>query len=150
MSNHRLTPSARFTAATNTWPDYKETMEIGKDYREGEYDSKFANRWPDAAFPEFKTVSNEFFEKCHLLHLEIMRALALAMGLGEAFFDDKVDQKAHNLRLFVALSRCSSSFFFFGSVFSPTRANVVYSLNYPPIEREKIAGGGNRAGSHSE
>ncbi|GAA5892411.1 isopenicillin N synthase family dioxygenase [Sporobolomyces salmoneus] len=103
-------------------PDYKETMEIGKDYREGDYDSKFSNRWPDKAFPGFKPISNDFFEKCHLLHLEIMRALALAMGLGENFFDDKVDQKAHNLRL----------------------------LNYPPVEREKIAGGGNRAGSHTD
>lgn len=76
-------------------------MEIGKDYREGDYDSRFPNRWPESTFPEFKTISNEFFEKCHLLQLEIMRALALAMGLGEGFFDDKVDQKAHNLRLCV-------------------------------------------------
>ncbi|GAA6058855.1 hypothetical protein JCM10212_002799 [Sporobolomyces blumeae] len=103
-------------------PDYKETMEIGKDYRDGEYDSKFPNRWPEAAYPEFRTVANDFFEKCHLLHLEIMRALALAMGLGESYFDSKVNQKAHNLRL----------------------------LNYPSIEREKLANGGNRAGSHSD
>ncbi|GAA5944423.1 isopenicillin N synthase family dioxygenase [Sporobolomyces koalae] len=103
-------------------PDYKETMEIGKDYREGDFDSKFPNRWPDAAYPEFKTISNAFFEKCHLLHLEIMRALALAMGLGESYFDDKVSQKAHNLRL----------------------------LNYPSIESRKISDGGNRAGAHSD
>lgn len=42
---------------------------------------------------------NQFFEDCHKLHVEIMRALALAMGLSESFFDDKVNQKAHNLRL---------------------------------------------------
>lgn len=80
-------------------PDYKETMEIGKDYREGDFDSKFSNRWPLESFPEFKAISNDFFEKCHLLHLEIMRALALAMDLGEDYFDKKVDQKSHNLRL---------------------------------------------------
>ncbi|GAA5931246.1 hypothetical protein JCM1841_000873 [Sporobolomyces salmonicolor] len=103
-------------------PDYKETFEIGKDYKEGDYDSSFENRWPEKEYPEFRPFANAFFEKCHLLHVEIMRALALAMGLGEHFFDEKVNQKAHNLRL----------------------------LNYPPIEREKIASGGNRAGSHSD
>ncbi|GAA5990983.1 hypothetical protein JCM11641_007727 [Rhodosporidiobolus odoratus] len=103
-------------------PDYKETMEIGKDYKEGSFDSRFENRWPDAEFAEFKPFMNDFFATCHRLHLEIMRALALAMDLGEGFFDDKVNQQAHNLRL----------------------------LNYPSIESAKIASGGNRAGSHSD
>ncbi|GAA5822175.1 hypothetical protein JCM11251_004881 [Rhodosporidiobolus azoricus] len=103
-------------------PDYKETMEIGKDYKEGDLDSPYENRWPDAEFPEFKPFMNDFFATCHKLHLEIMRALALAMGLGESFFDTKVNQQAHNLRL----------------------------LNYPSIEREKIDNGGNRAGAHSD
>lgn len=65
---------------------------------------------------------NTFFSHCHLLHVQILRALALALDLGEDFFDNKVDQQAHNLRL----------------------------LNYPPIEASKIQGGGNRAGSHSD
>ncbi|KAL7341749.1 thymine dioxygenase [Rhodotorula toruloides] len=103
-------------------PDYKETMEIGKDYKDGPYDSPFENRWPETDLPDFKPFMNQFFEDCHRLHVEIMRALALAMGLGEGFFDDKVNQKAHNLRL----------------------------LNYPSIEKAKIEGGGNRAGSHSD
>ncbi|GAA5855588.1 hypothetical protein JCM9279_002991 [Rhodotorula babjevae] len=103
-------------------PDFKETMEIGKDYREGPDDSPFENRWPENEFPDFKTFMNDFFEKNHQLHLEIMRALALAMGIGETFFDDKVAQRSHNLRL----------------------------LNYPPIEKAKILNGGNRAGSHSD
>ncbi|BGP39224.1 hypothetical protein JCM10450v2_003180 [Rhodotorula kratochvilovae] len=103
-------------------PDFKETMEIGKDYREGPDDSPFENRWPEADLPGFKPFMNDFFETNHQLHLEIMRALALAMGLGEDFFDDKVAQKSHNLRL----------------------------LNYPPVEKAKIANGGNRAGSHSD
>ncbi|GAA6004822.1 hypothetical protein JCM10207_008417 [Rhodosporidiobolus poonsookiae] len=103
-------------------PDYKETMEIGKDYKEGPYDSPYENRWPEAEFPAFRPFMVDFFASCHALHVEIMRALALAMGLGENFFDDKVDQQAHNLRL----------------------------LNYPSIERSKLEGGGNRAGSHSD
>lgn len=71
-------------------------MEIGKDYH-----SKWANQWPPEQ-PEFKTFMNSYFEECHLLHLEIMRALATAMGLGESFFDSMVNEKAHNLRLYVA------------------------------------------------
>ncbi|GAA5878454.1 hypothetical protein JCM8547_006587 [Rhodosporidiobolus lusitaniae] len=103
-------------------PDYKETMEIGKDYKEGAYDSPYENKWPETEFPEFKPFMNSFFATCHTLHVEILRALALALDLGEHFFDDKVNQQAHNLRL----------------------------LNYPPVEKEKIEGGGNRAGSHTD
>lgn len=29
-------------------------MEIGKDYKEGSYDSPFENKWPSTEFPEFK------------------------------------------------------------------------------------------------
>jgi len=108
-------------------PDYKETMEIGKDYREGDFDSKFENRWPQEAFPEFKEISNDFFEKCHLLHLEIMRALALAMGLGEDYFDKKVDQKSHNLRLYVFRLHCSER--------SKLTASIVDSTTLPSNER---------------
>lgn len=67
------------------------------------------NRWPETDLPDFKPFMNQFFEDCHRLHVEIMRALALAMGLGEGFFDDKVNQKAHNLRLCVKSPSSSSS-----------------------------------------
>lgn len=46
--------------------DYKETMEIGKDY-----DSVWPNMWPEEEFPEFKDWANGFFESCHLLHVEV-------------------------------------------------------------------------------
>lgn len=113
-------------------PDYKETMEIGKDY-----DSVWPNMWPeDTEAPGFKEFMNSFFETCHKvslgifedrstvsmhadlvlfrcvvlsqLHVQIMSALALAMGLGEHFFDKMIDQQAHNLRLYVALLSQSS------------------------------------------
>lgn len=72
-------------------------MEIGEDKN---LVSKWPNLWPEKGeLDSFKPFFNDFFERCHGLHLEIMRALALAMGLGEAFFDDKVNEKAHNLRL---------------------------------------------------
>ncbi|KAM0751545.1 thymine dioxygenase [Meredithblackwellia eburnea MCA 4105] len=101
-------------------PDFKETMEIGEDANTV---SPWPNMWPkDEECPGFKAFMNDFFNDCHELHLEIMRALALAMNLGEGWFDDKVNEKAHNLRL----------------------------LNYPSVESSLIANGGNRAGSHSD
>jgi isopenicillin N synthase-like dioxygenase len=74
--------------------DYKETFEIGKDY-----DSVWPNMWPEKELPDFKPFCNSFFLTCHRLHVEILRALALAMGLGENFFDMMTDQMAHNLRM---------------------------------------------------
>lgn len=50
--------------------DYKETMEIGKDY-----DSVWQNRWPDAELPEFKPWANSFFASCHKLHTEVSYSL---------------------------------------------------------------------------
>jgi hypothetical protein len=42
-------------------------MEIGKDYKEGPYDSKFENKWPESEFPEFKRSSP--FSSSLLLYL---------------------------------------------------------------------------------
>lgn len=51
-----------------------------------------------------------------------MRSIALGLDLEEKFFDAKVDQQCHNLRL----------------------------LSYPPIKRALLGGAGQaRAGSHS-
>jgi len=51
-----------------------------------------------------------------------MRSIALGLGLGEHFFDDKINDQCHNLRL----------------------------LSYPPVERTLLGGEGQaRAGVHS-
>ena len=80
-----------------TIPDLKESMEIGRDGIEG-----MPNRWPDAIDAEgqdFKQVMQAFFHTCKDLHTQVMRAIAVGMGLSEHFFDDFVDAGDNNLRL---------------------------------------------------
>jgi isopenicillin N synthase-like dioxygenase len=50
-----------------------------------------------------------------------MRAIALGLDLDEMFFEDKIHEKFHNLRL----------------------------LSYPPIKTSLLKEGQNRAGAHS-
>ena len=51
-----------------------------------------------------------------------MRTIALGLGLPESWFDDKIDDQCHNLRL----------------------------LSYPPVERGQLQKDGQaRAGAHS-
>jgi isopenicillin N synthase-like dioxygenase len=51
-----------------------------------------------------------------------MRSIALGLNLGEQFFDDKINEQCHNLRL----------------------------LSYPPVKRAILGGEGQaRAGAHS-
>ncbi|CAK7263990.1 hypothetical protein SEPCBS57363_000844 [Sporothrix epigloea] len=109
-------------------PDMKESIEIG---REGE--PKYPNQWPDettAAAQEseiagFKATMVDFHDKCKAVHVEVMRAIAVGMGLGERHFDDYVDVGDNTLRL----------------------------LHYPPVARDvfrssKVAQV--RAGEHSD
>ncbi|KAF8646383.1 hypothetical protein AX16_007249 [Volvariella volvacea WC 439] len=100
-------------------PDYKETMEIGRDW-----DSAWKNQWPNEGdVPRFKNTMLDFYETCHNLHVEVMRSIALGLDLEESFFDDKIDEQCHNLRL----------------------------LSYPPIKRSLLDGEGQaRAGAHSD
>ena len=99
-------------------PDYKETMEIGRDW-----DKTWKNRWPvEGAVPEFRDTMLHFFQTCHELHVLVMRAIALGLDLEETFFDDKINEQYHNLRL----------------------------LNYPPIGRHLLEQDGRaRDGAHS-
>ncbi|KAL0573114.1 hypothetical protein V5O48_008836 [Marasmius crinis-equi] len=103
----------------NKAPDYKESMEIGRDW-----DSEWRNMWPqESDAPEFKNTMLAFYQTCHELHVEMMRSIALGLGLEEQFFDKKIDKQCHNLRL----------------------------LSYPPIKRLLLDGEGQaRAGAHSD
>jgi isopenicillin N synthase-like dioxygenase len=93
-------------------------MEIGRDW-----DKTWRNQWPqESDAPRFKQTMLDFFQTCHELHVHVMRAIALGLGLEEFFFDRKIDQQCHNLRL----------------------------LSYPPIKTQLLRGGGQvRAGAHS-
>lgn len=77
--------------------DLKESHEIG---REGEPD--FPNPWPDRfddAGTLFKTQMLHFFDRCSTLHVQVMRAMAVGLGLDEAWFDPFCDGGDNTLRL---------------------------------------------------
>lgn len=73
-------------------PDLKETFQMGKNDPDGE-----KNRWPED--PRFQIVMEDFFERGRLLHSQIMRAVALGLGLDEGFFDEFIDEGDNSLRL---------------------------------------------------
>ncbi|KAH7328445.1 hypothetical protein B0I35DRAFT_448196 [Stachybotrys elegans] len=103
-------------------PDLKESYEIG---REGE--SGHPNQWPTEqgeGMAGFKTDMLGFFDQCKAMHIEVMRAIAVGMGLDEGFFDGYLDVGDNTLRL----------------------------LHYPEVSAEVFAKNPNqvRAGEHSD
>lgn len=117
-------------------PDLKESIEIGRDW-----DADWKNQWPqESDAPGFKRTMLDFYQvffrvhallpiftslltqTCHDLHVHVMRSIALGLDLDQNFFDDKINEQCHNMRL----------------------------LSYPPIKRALLEGGEQtRAGSHS-
>jgi isopenicillin N synthase-like dioxygenase len=79
-------------------PDLKESLEIG---REGEPNAP--NMWPstegDDEAKQFKQTMLDFHNTCKELHMQIMRAIALAMGIEESWFDGFTDVGDNTLRL---------------------------------------------------
>ncbi|KAJ3822517.1 hypothetical protein F5878DRAFT_629272 [Lentinula raphanica] len=98
IGRERVTQSAdaaEILALREKAPDFKESMEIGRDW-----DSEWKNQWPqESDAPGFKRTMLDFFQTCHDLHVEMMRSVALGLDLSEDFFDRKVDKQCHNLRL---------------------------------------------------
>ncbi|KAJ7490307.1 hypothetical protein B0H11DRAFT_2156573 [Mycena galericulata] len=115
----QATDAAEIAALREKAPDFKETMEIGRDW-----DSAWKNQWPNAAnAPGFKETMLNFFQTCHQLHVHVMRSIAIGLELEEGFFDQKIQEQCHNLRL----------------------------LSYPPIKRALLDNEGQaRAGAHSD
>ncbi|KZF26682.1 thymine dioxygenase [Xylona heveae TC161] len=78
-------------------PDLKESLEIGREGEEGR-----PNHWPDH-FDEhgkvFKDIMIDFFDLCNELHRQIMRAIALGMGIDLSYFDEYTGDKSNTLRL---------------------------------------------------
>ncbi|KAH9045327.1 Clavaminate synthase-like protein [Lactarius pseudohatsudake] len=76
-------------------PDSKETMEIGYDW-----DETWKNQWPqEGDVPGFKQTTLSFFQTCHELHTIVMRSIAVGLDLDEMYFEDKINEQQHNLRL---------------------------------------------------
>ncbi|KUI59318.1 hypothetical protein VP1G_06586 [Cytospora mali] len=104
-------------------PDIKESFEIGR-----ETDPDYPNQWPveepGTAVDGFKKTMLDFHDQCKAIHVEVMRAVAVGMGLDEGYFDSFTDAGDNTLRL----------------------------LHYPSVKSEvfKINPGQVRAGSHSD
>ncbi|KZP07746.1 Clavaminate synthase-like protein [Athelia psychrophila] len=122
FGRERVTQSAdaaEIAALRAKAPDSKETMEIGRDW-----DATWKNQWPqESDAPQFKSTMLDFFQTCHELHTVVMRSIAVGLDLDELFFEDKINEQSHNLRL----------------------------LSYPPIKTSLLRGDGQaRAGAHSD
>ncbi|KAG8883056.1 hypothetical protein FRB97_007321 [Tulasnella sp. 331] len=103
-------------------PDFKESIEIGRDW-----DSTWKNQWPPSTGPtglsKFKPTFLDFFQTCHNLHARVMQSVALGLDLPQTFFDDKIQEQYHNMRL----------------------------LNYPSVDTRLLKSEGQaRAGAHSD
>ncbi|KAF5548586.1 gibberellin 20-oxidase [Fusarium napiforme] len=102
-------------------PDLKESLEIGREDEPGH-----PNRWLEETgdLVGFRKDMLGFFEKCRQLHVEVMKAIAVGMGLDDRFFDSFVDVGDNTLRL----------------------------LHYPAVESNifKTKPGTVRAGAHSD
>ncbi|KAK7186151.1 hypothetical protein DPSP01_000780 [Paraphaeosphaeria sporulosa] len=79
-------------------PDLKESLEIGREGEEG-----MPNMWPpvdgDDDAKTFKEVMLGFHDTCKDLHMQLMRAIALGMGIDESWFDGFTDGGDNTLRL---------------------------------------------------
>ncbi len=116
-----LTPFKVETAKGAALPDLKEFWHIG---RETARDSKYAaimapNVWP-AEVPGFRELGYALYAALGELGRQLLAALALNLGLPEAWFDDKVDHGNSILR----------------------------AIHYPPIESVDIPNV--RAGAHED
>lgn len=77
--------------------DLKESFEIG---REGE--PNHPNHWPDQFDDEgkvFKKRMLDFHDKCKQLHMSVMSAIAVGLGIDEHYFDSFCDGGDNTLRL---------------------------------------------------
>ncbi|KAI5840182.1 hypothetical protein DFP73DRAFT_482991 [Morchella snyderi] len=84
-------------ALRNENPDLKESFEIGRDHVPG-----LPNHWPEHLDEEgkvFTETMKTFFETCKGLHIEVMRAIGLGMGLEMGFFDKFTSGGDNTLRL---------------------------------------------------
>jgi isopenicillin N synthase-like dioxygenase len=81
------------TSGNKDTSDLKEAFDIGK-----ENDPTRPNQWPEG-WTEFRDDMNSFFEKCHQVHLVLLRALAQQVGIDENFFEPHVNARDHFFRV---------------------------------------------------
>lgn len=75
--------------------ELKESFEIGREPHD-----KYQNHWPEAGKVDgFREQMVAFFDGCKDLHMQVMRAIAMGLGLEESHFDGFVDLGDNTLRL---------------------------------------------------
>jgi isopenicillin N synthase-like dioxygenase len=77
--------------------DLKESFEIGREGEEG-----LPNHWPDRFDSDgtaFKEQMVDFFEQCKEVHMQIMQAIAVGLGIDGTWFDSYCDGGDNTLRL---------------------------------------------------
>lgn len=116
-----MTDPAEIEKIRSAAPDIKESYEIGREDEPGH-----PNPWPaeQDELVGFKSTMTNFFDQCKALHVEVMRAIAVGMGIDANYFDSFVDVGDNILRL----------------------------LHYPAVKSEvfKINPGQVRAGEHTD
>jgi isopenicillin N synthase-like dioxygenase len=92
----QLTDKAAVAELRAQVPDLKESFEIGRENEPGH-----PNQWPsgDTAAADFREIMTDFFSECKKLHVEVMRAIAVGMGIDETYFDRFTDGGDNTLRL---------------------------------------------------
>lgn len=78
--------------------ELKESFEIGREPHD-----EYRNRWPaeaaGSAVDGFRADMVRFFATCKDLHVQVMRAIAIGLGLAETHFDGFVGGGDNTLRL---------------------------------------------------
>ena len=120
----QLTEKDDVEALRQAVPDLKESLEIGREGQEN-----CPNMWVPEDMDggwggKFKTEMLEFFQQCKELHVQVMRSIAVGLGIDETWFDGYTNGGDNTLRL----------------------------LHYPPVKKEVFDKNPNqvRAGEHSD
>ncbi|KAI9803146.1 MAG: hypothetical protein M1833_001217 [Piccolia ochrophora] len=85
--------SPQRTSGDTKHSDQKEAFDVGRDD-----DPTRPNQWP-ANLPGFQKDMNDFFQRCHEVHLELLRVLAKQVGIDEDFFEPFVGARDHWFRV---------------------------------------------------
>ncbi|CAH0052396.1 unnamed protein product [Clonostachys solani] len=81
--------------------DAMEVMDIKESFDQGpKEDELYPNRWPDEQdLPGFRSFMEIFYDSCHEVHLNILRAIETGMDLRPAFLQDLCRVNTSELRI---------------------------------------------------
>ncbi|KAM4057406.1 2OG-Fe(II) oxygenase superfamily protein [Hirsutella rhossiliensis] len=78
-----------------------DVFDVKESYDQGPaVDELYPNRWPDEDdVPGFRATASSFYQRCHEAHQDILRALAMGLGLGATFLLDLCEPNSSEMRL---------------------------------------------------